>query len=403
MNNDPAAQSIMQPLVQIVQELSLTRSIEAVTAIVRRAARELTGADGATFILRENQDCYYVDEDAISPLWKGQRFPSGNCISGWVMLNKQPVAIEDIYADDRIPHEIYRPTFVRSLVMVPIRTIDPIGAIGNYWATRHTPTAGQIQILQALADITAVAIGNISLYTELERRVNERTAELSAVKASMEAFSYSISHDLRAPLRSIRGFVEILLENLHDKIGPPEQKTADRITRNVDRMEKLIDGLLQFSQLGQRKVLRTTVSMYKMAAETWLDCKPENSRQIAISIADLPDARADETLIRQVWTNLISNAIKYTGKRTEAVIEIGYYASDDGVVYFVRDNGAGFDMAYAYKLFEMFQRLHLQHEFEGIGVGLSLVQRIILKHEGKIWAEGEVDRGATFYFSLPGN
>lgn len=169
----------MQPLsrlIEAVQELSLARDLPAVMSVVRRAARELTGADGATFVLRDGDQCYYAEENAIEPLWKGQRFPLSACVSGWVMLNRQPVMIEDIYSDPRVPVDAYRPTFVRSLAMVPIRTREPLGAIGNYWAARHQPSAEELTILQALADTTAVALENVQIYAELNRRVRDLSA-----------------------------------------------------------------------------------------------------------------------------------------------------------------------------------------------------------------------------------
>jgi GAF domain-containing protein len=156
-------------LVVAIQRLSLARSIADIQEIVRSSARRLTGADGATFVLRDGAHCYYADEDAISPLWKGQRFPLEACISGWAMLNRRPAVIEDIYSDQRIPHEAYRPTFVKSLAMVPIRTLAPVGAIGNYWARRHQPSAQEVELLQALADSTAVAMENVRVYQELEQ------------------------------------------------------------------------------------------------------------------------------------------------------------------------------------------------------------------------------------------
>lgn len=158
----------MEHLVKVVQELSRARSVETVTEIVRNAARDLTGADGATFVLRDGDQCYYAEENAISPLWKGRRFPLEQCISGWVMLNSEAVVIEDVYNDSRIPIDAYRPTFVKSMAMVPIRRSAPIGAIGNYWATHHKPAHEELTILQALADTTSVAIENAQLFTELE-------------------------------------------------------------------------------------------------------------------------------------------------------------------------------------------------------------------------------------------
>lgn len=165
-------------LLTVVQKLAMARTLNDVMEVVRHAARELTGADGATFVLRENDQCYYAEEDAIEPLWKGRRFPMDACISGWVMRHRQPTVIENIYADDRIPADAYRPTFVKSLVMVPIRTLDPVGAIGNYWAQQRAPQPRDVTLLSALADTTAVALENVQLYQELEARVLKRTKQL---------------------------------------------------------------------------------------------------------------------------------------------------------------------------------------------------------------------------------
>jgi putative two-component system response regulator len=166
-------------LISTIQHLSLARSVSEIQEIVRTAARRLTGADGATFVLRDNGKCFYADEDAIHPLWKGMRFPLEICISGWVMLNSRQAVIEDIYADDRIPHEAYRPTFVKSLAMVPIRQLDPLGAIGNYWAHPHLATEEEVQILQALADSTAIAIENVTAYRNLDEARTETLRRLA--------------------------------------------------------------------------------------------------------------------------------------------------------------------------------------------------------------------------------
>ncbi|HEY9629089.1 MAG TPA: GAF domain-containing protein [Coleofasciculaceae cyanobacterium] len=168
----------MHYLVQVIQRLTVARDLDAIMAAVRTGARQLTGADGATFVLRDGELCHYADEDAISPLWKGGRFPMSACISGWVMINQQSVVIEDIYADSRIPADAYRPTFVKSLAMVPIRTRDPLGAIGNYWATPHVPSSEEMKLLQTLADAAAVALENLHLYEEQEKRIQERTTQL---------------------------------------------------------------------------------------------------------------------------------------------------------------------------------------------------------------------------------
>jgi GAF domain-containing protein len=201
--SEPRYLAGMERLIGAVQELSLARDLATIQRIVRAAARELTGADGATFVLRDNGYCYYADENAISPLWKGKRFPMEACISGWAMLNRKPAVIEDIYQDARIPHEAYRPTFVKSLAMVPIRTLDPVGAIGNYWATMREPSEQEVRLLQALADSTAVAMENVQVYRELEQRVEARTAELQA--ANEEIRTLSLTDELTG-LRNRRGF-----------------------------------------------------------------------------------------------------------------------------------------------------------------------------------------------------
>ncbi len=179
----------MERLVHAVQELSLVRSLHDIQRVVRSSARALTGCDGATFVLRDDEKCYYADEDTIAPLWKGSRFPIRSCISGWAMLNRDAAVIPDIYVDPRIPHSLYRPTFVKSLVMVPIRKLDPIGAIGNYWAHSHRPSAHEVHLLQALADSTSIAIENVQIYSELERRVRDRTAALEDANEEIRRLS----------------------------------------------------------------------------------------------------------------------------------------------------------------------------------------------------------------------
>lgn len=398
----------MQLLVQTVQELSLARSIERVMEIVRTVARNLTGADGAAFVLRDGDRCFYADEDAISPLWKGSRFPIETCISGWAMLNKKSAIIEDIYQDDRIPHDAYRPTFVKSLAMVPIRTMAPIGAIGNYWATKHLPTQEQVTLLQSLADITAVTIENIYVYNELEQRVKERTAqlevanqELQTLNQELEAFSYSVSHDLRAPLRSIIGYSDILKEESLENLNESAKSALQTIQQNGYRMNNLINDLLKFSKLGRKELEKTTVNTNALVQEIIREIRQSSSSEVNFIVHDLPSVFGDYTLINQVWVNLISNAVKYSSKKEKPNIEIGSFKNEGEIGFCIKDNGAGFDMQYANKLFGVFQRLHGLKDFDGTGIGLALVKRIITKHGGRVWAEGESGVGATFYFTLP--
>lgn len=389
-------------LISAVRELSLARDLNSVQEIVRRAARELTGADGATFILRDHDKCYYVDEDAIGPLWKGRRFPMTSCISGWAMMNRQAVVVDEIYADERIPHAAYRPTFVRSLAMVPIRTDDPIGAIGNYWANNYRASNEELKLLQALADSTSVAIENIQIYSELDQRVRDRTAQLEAANKELDAFCYSVSHDLRAPLRAIRGFSAQLMSNHSGQLDQEGLAHLQRVSKAADRMSGLIDDLLNLSHITSSDLRRETINLSDMAREV-VDAirSADVQRAVEVGIAADVEAYGDKKLLRIVLENLFSNAWKFTRRRADARIEFGVLEGSMDT-YFVRDNGAGFDMEQARRLFGAFQRLHSPEEFEGTGVGLATVRRIILKHGGNIWAQSAVDRGATFCFTLPG-
>lgn len=393
----------MERLVAVVQDLSLARDLDTVMAIVRRAARELTGADGATFVLRDKGEmCFYADEEAIAPLWKGQRFPMSTCISGWAMLNRQNAVIEDIYVDPRIPHDAYRPTFVKSLVMVPIRTQNPLGAIGNYWAERRQPTPEEVKLLQALADTTAVALENVQLYEQLEQRVRDRTAELQIANKELEAFSYAVSHDLRAPLRHVNGYSQMLLEDCADDLSAAGQNHIRRIRKATEHMGQLIEALLRLSRTTQTAVRRDEVDLSRMAQEIASSLQGEApDRRVDFVIAPDLSAFGDPRLLRVAMENLLTNAWKFTGKLSHARIEVGSITGADGkATFYVKDNGAGFDMERAGKLFGVFKRLHSEREFPGTGVGLATVQRIIHKHGGHIRAESAVDQGAGFYFTL---
>jgi len=392
----------MERLIYVVQELSLARSLESIMAIVRHAARELTGADGATFVLRDNGFCYYADEEAIAPLWKGKRFPLETCISGWAMLNRQSVIIENIYEDPRIPHEAYRPTFVKSLVMVPIRSLDPVGGIGAYWASHRQPRAEEIRILQALANSTSVAMENVQLYAGLEEKVAERTARLQMLNEELDSFTHSVSHDLRAPLRHIEGFAQLLAQHDESALSNKGRDYLKTISASARNMNQLITDLLDFSRMGRSELLQTPVDMNLLVAQVWDELAPERKdRQITWRAENLPTIEGDRAMLHQVWVNLLSNAIKYTSQRPQAEIRIGAAPGIGEIEFLVADNGAGFDMRYASQLFGVFQRLHRKEEFEGTGIGLANVRRIITRHGGRIWAEAEVDRGATFHFTLP--
>ncbi|MBI9059096.1 MAG: PAS domain S-box protein [Labilibaculum sp.] len=391
----------LEILISSVQQLAAALSIDTVQDIVAKSARKLIGADGATLVFRENDNCFYVNEDAIQPLWKGKKFPMNTCISGWVMENKKSAVIEDIFVDDRISKDDYSPTFVKSLAMVPININEPIGAIGNYWKESHTPTETEMQLLQTLADATARAIENIQLYSELEDRVKQRTKQLQTVNKELEAFTYSVSHDLRAPLRHISGYVDLMNKKFKDELPDKAEHYLNTIQDSAQTLGTLIDELLQFSRTGRQELQYTKVNLNEVIRECINMLTIEiGERQIKWTIETLPTINADKRLMILVWQNLIANAIKFTRKVVESHIYIGVIEEETEFIFFIQDNGVGFDMKYASKLFGIFQRMHSQNEFEGTGIGLANVRRIISKHGGRTWAEAELNKGAKFYLTL---
>jgi len=241
------------------------------------------------------------------------------------------------------------------------------------------------------------------LNVELEQRVAERTAQLQAANEELEAFSYSVSHYLRAPLRHVHLFVKLLEKEAGLALVGKSLEHLKAISQAAKRMGNLIDDLLAFSRIGRTEMKKTEVNLDQLVRETLGDFQADTqARNISVKIHPLPAVQADRALLRQVLVNLISNAVKFTANRATASIEIGSVPGETGeTVIFIRDNGAGFDPQYTGKLFGVFQRLHSQDEFAGTGIGLANVQRIIHRHGGRTWAEGVVDGGATFYFSIP--
>lgn len=237
---------------------------------------------------------------------------------------------------------------------------------------------------------------------ELERRVRQHTVKLEAANQELEAFSYSVSHDLRAPLRAVIGYAELLAKDHHAQLDPDARQSIDGILAAGNRMGELIRDLLELARLSRQQLHMTRIHTLQLVKDVLSDLQQEYSdRRLDIRIGDLPECDGDESLIKQVFVNLLSNAFKFTAHRADPVIEITGQQKGTEAIYCIRDNGAGFDMTHADKLFGVFQRLHSANEFEGTGIGLSIVQRIVGKHGGRAWAEGAVGSGATFYFSLP--
>jgi signal transduction histidine kinase len=239
---------------------------------------------------------------------------------------------------------------------------------------------------------------------KLEQKVTERTGELEAANKELEAFSYSVSHDLRAPLRAIHGYMNIFGEDYSDHMDDEAKRLTRNVLANAKKMGQLIDDLLAFSRLGRKELTKSLVPMKYIVSTTWEELsRMEGKRKLEFILKDLPETYADSITIKHVWSNLISNALKYSGNKEKAIIEVGSEEKEEFIIYYIKDNGVGFNMNYYDKLFGVFQRLHSANEFEGTGVGLAIVQRIITKHGGKIWAEAKPNEGATFYFSLPKN
>ena len=261
--------------------------------------------------------------------------------------------------------------------------------------------AGQVIV----RDITDSKLAKAEIYKlndELEQRVLERTKELEDANKELESFSYSVSHDLRSPLRSLDGFANILLEDYGTVLDAEGKRLLGVIIKNANKMSELIDDLLAFSRLGRLEIQMEKIDMHSMALSVFDELVSNTEKaNIDFRLQVIPECNGDPALIRQVLTNLISNAVKYSAKKADRIIEIGYSIIDSDTIYSVKDNGAGFDMAYYGKMFGVFQRLHTVKDFDGIGIGLAIVQRIVNRHKGRIWAEGEVGKGATFYFTLP--
>ncbi len=391
----------MERLVRVVQDLAQVRSLSGIVDVVRHAARDLTGADGATFVLRDGNQCYYAEENAISPLWKGKRFPMSACISGWVMLNSTPAIIEDIYSDPRIPADAYRPTFVKSLVMMPVGRSEPVAAIGNYWATRRRPAEEEVAILQALADTTSVAIQNAHLYADLQTNVTSLAASRQRIKEQHDAlgvFTRALAHDLREPVRTIRAFSEMLLTD-------PDPSVADgsllrHISEAGTRMGMLIDDVFAYTRLEDpRQVAKERVDLGAVLQDALGNLAQLIRERRAVITSDrLPSVEGNRTQLVAVFQNLIANAIAHNSAAVR--IHVGLRDRDGETHIVVRDNGSGIPAEYLQSIFEPFKRLRRDDSHSGLG--LAICRKVIETHGGRLGCESTPGQGATFFFTLPG-
>lgn len=327
-----------------------------------------------------------------------------------VIQNRKPFIENEIGEKGEWPEsEFLRKEGIHSQILLPlIIQSEIVGILTQASSKPNAYSETDLEILIPLADQMAIAIQNSTLYqqvqlhaAELEQRVNQRTAQLEAANKELEAFSYSVSHDLRAPLRAIDGFTEILFKDYEPQLDAEGKRICSVISKSARNMGKLIDDLLTFSRLGRAEMRLSPIDMATLANSVFFELTtPESRERIDFHVGKLPQVMGDPTLIRQVWMNLLSNAIKFSSKKERAIIEVSGERTRKETSYSVRDNGAGFDMQYVDKLFGVFQRLHSTRGFEGTGVGLAIVQRVIHRHGGRVWAEGATNNGATFYFTI---
>ncbi|HYG76754.1 MAG TPA: ATP-binding protein [Planctomycetota bacterium] len=393
-------------LLSVIRQLSFAKDIQSVMQTVRIAARELSGADGVTFVLREGDLCYYAEENAIAPLWKGRRFPMSQCISGWVMLNRKAAVIEDIYADPRIPADAYRPTFVKSLAMVPVRREDPLAAIGAYWATQRMPAEEEVKQLQMLADTTAVAISNVQLYESLQKSLErEQQARQAAEKANRakDEFLAVVSHELRTPLTPIMGWLRMLRGNA---CNDPAH-ALEVIERNIEAQRRVVEDLLDFSRIstGTLKIHPVQISLSEVA-DTVIDsfASAAAARKIRFrkSLALQGMVYADEARLRQCVRNLISNAVRFSFPEGEIDVSISTF--DGEVSLRVEDHGQGIPKEYLPHVFDGFSQQDYSNtrKHGGLGLGLSLVRHIVELHGGRVKAASAgTGLGSTFTITLP--
>ena len=288
-------------------------------------------------------------------------------------------------------------------ISAPLREVTLAAeAIAGGDKSRRAKADGPDEVRRLARSFNTMADQVSDSQQNLEKQVVDRTRDLEATNAELESFSYSVSHDLRAPLRAIHGFARILLDDHKEQLDAEAQRLLGVIDQNTRRMGQLIDDLLSFSRLGRTELATARVDMGDLARNVADEVRrSEGERELEIIVGALPPARGDRALLRQVVSNLVSNAAKFTRGRAGARIEVGYQPDGAEAKYYVKDNGAGFDDRYADKLFGVFQRLHTVEEFEGTGVGLAIVKRIVQRHGGRVWAESKLDQGATFYFTLP--
>ena len=378
-------------MLALAQDLSRARDLPSVMTVVRRAARGMLAADGVTFVLRDGQQVFYADEDAIAPLWKGRRFPANACVSGWAIAHRQTVVIPDIYTDPRVPVTAYASTFVKSLLMVPIRADDPVGAIGAYWAECRTATPREIAVLESLAGFAAVAVANAEL--------NQRAEEALAARDQWLGMT---SHELRTPLTPARLHVEAALRALAGG-RPPGELTSklERAMSSLDRLGRVVERLLDYSRFSQHGVVLDPepldlAALAREMSEAFADSARRAGAAIEVVTAGPVHGTWDRLRLSDVCANLLSNAVTHAPR---GPIRIGT-TTDGGVARLVvRDQGAGIPREHHERVFQAFTRL--DPNAQGVGLGLWLTRQIVQAHRGRVTLDSDPGTGTTVTVELP--
>lgn len=380
----------IETLIDLVQRLSLATTQGEITTTVTRAIRRLTDADGATFVFKEGECCYYADEDAIAPLWKGRRFPLAQCVGGWAMDNGRTVVIDDIRHDNRLPQADYRPTFVRSLAVAPVRTNAPIAAIGAYWATAKHPAEADIAMLQAIAHAAALALQNLELVNSLKAAAETKARLLTAV-----------GHDLRQPLQSLTLFAGVLEG---EATSPTAKAAVAQINAAVDRMANLLGSILALAELGSGTITvhRSEVAVDSLLAPLEAEMAPQAEAK-GIGLRRVPcsaQISTDPGLLSAILRNLITNSIRYTSRGR---VVVGARRRGKDVTLIVGDTGIGIEAAKQAMIFEEFYQVgNSARDFaSGTGVGLAIVRRLVDILGHRIQVRSIEGRGSLFTVTVP--
>ena len=409
LKNSLAADLVrMARLHEISTRLAGSDDLSSLLTAIIEASIEITGADmGSIQLLDETGGLRIAAHNGLDRQFLdyfGSVSREVHIVCGRAMAGCRRVIVDDVIEApvfrDNPARDVLLKAGVRAFQTTPLisRTGEVVGMFSTHYRTTRHPEEADLRLLDLLARQAADLIERMRVIETL----NKRSEQLEAANKELESFSYSVSHDLRAPLRAIDGYSRIILRKHSDKFDEDALDKFNVIRDSTRMMGQLIDDLLAFSRLGRAELSTTSLDIGGMIREVWEDIRTANqNRLLTLKIAEPPPCKGDRGLIKQALVNILSNAVKFTRGREEALIEVGGNVKGSESLYYIRDNGVGFDMKYHDKLFGVFQRLHTADEFEGTGVGLAIVQRIIHRHGGRVWAEGEVDRGACFFFSLP--